>query len=163
MTRGVKFIRHRPSVLAMLVVLVIADWAGTVTALWFCFKALGNPIGIGTLLTGFSLGITAGFVSFVPGGLGVQEGSMAGVYALLGVPVRVALLAAVLFRIVYYFIPFLVTVPFYQRLRNPQTDLFRVWRTGSLQCGGYGIVADKKGGSSVEREALGKIIKGSQN
>lgn len=116
MTRGVKFIRHQPSVLAMLVVLVIADWAGTVTALWFCFKALGNPIGIGTLLTGFSLGITAGFVSFVPGGLGVQEGSMAGVYALLGVPVRVALLAAILFRIVYYFIPFLVSVPFYQRL-----------------------------------------------
>jgi uncharacterized protein (TIRG00374 family) len=116
MTRGVTVIRRRPTVLMMLVALAIGDWAGTVTALWFCFNALGNPVGIGTLLTGFSLGITAGFVSFVPGGLGVQEGSMAGIYALLGVPIGTAVLAAILFRIIYYFIPFLASLAFYRRL-----------------------------------------------
>ena len=73
-------------------------------------------MGLGTLLTGFSLGITAGFVSLVPGGLGVQEGSMAGIYALLGVPIGVAIVAAILFRIVYYFIPFLASLGFYRRL-----------------------------------------------
>jgi len=116
MTRGVALVRQRPFLLVVLILLAICDWAGTVTALWFCFYALGNPIGLGTLLTGFSLGITAGFISLVPGGLGVQEGSMAGIYALLGVPFQIAVLAAILFRIVYYFIPFLASLSFYRRL-----------------------------------------------
>jgi uncharacterized protein (TIRG00374 family) len=124
MTHGVAIISHRPAVLAALLALAIGDWGSTVTALWFCFDALGNPIGVGTLLTGFSLGITAGFVSLVPGGLGVQEGSMAGLYALLGVPLRTAVLAAILFRIVYYFVPFLVSLGFYRRLlrESPQAE-----------------------------------------
>jgi uncharacterized protein (TIRG00374 family) len=116
MTRGVALIRQRPLVLALLLALTVVDWVSTVTALWFCFYALGNPIGIGTLLTGFSFGVTAGFISFVPGGLGVQEGSMAGIYALLNVPIRTAVLAAILFRVVYYFIPFLASLGFYRRL-----------------------------------------------
>jgi uncharacterized membrane protein YbhN (UPF0104 family) len=52
----------------------------------------------------------------IPGGLGVQEGSMAAVYALLGVPFGQALLAAILFRAIYYFIPFLFSLGFYWRL-----------------------------------------------
>ncbi|MGD0794577.1 MAG: flippase-like domain-containing protein [Dehalococcoidales bacterium] len=116
MTRGVALVRGRPVALVNLLLLTVADWASTVTALWFCFYALGNPVSIGTLLTGFSLGIAAGFVSFIPGGLGVQEGSMAGIYALLGVPITSAVLAAILFRVVYYFLPFLASLGFYRRL-----------------------------------------------
>jgi uncharacterized membrane protein YbhN (UPF0104 family) len=41
---------------------------------------------------------------------------MAGIYALLGVPVRTAVLAAILYRIVYYFLPFFVSLGFYRRL-----------------------------------------------
>ena len=116
MTRGIAIIRQRPQILVVLLLLAIADWTSTVAALWFCFDALGNPVGLGTLLTGFSLGIIAGFISMVPGGLGVQEGSMAGIYTLLGVPIRTAALAAILFRIVYYFLPFLVSLAFYRHL-----------------------------------------------
>jgi uncharacterized protein (TIRG00374 family) len=114
--RGITIIGHRPALLVELIGLSVCDWASTTTALWFCFYALGNPVGVGTLLTGFSLGVTAGFVSLVPGGLGVQEGSMAGIYALLGVPIGTAVLAAILFRLVYYFIPFLASLGFYRRL-----------------------------------------------
>ena len=116
MTRGVTIIRHRPNVLIPLILVAIGDWAGTAIALWFCFAALGTFMGAGTLITGFSLGITAGFVSMVPGGLGVQEGSLAGIYALFGIPIGTAVLAAILFRIVYYFVPFLVSLGFYRRL-----------------------------------------------
>jgi glycosyltransferase 2 family protein len=120
MTRGVTIIRHRPGVLLILLLVAVGDWAGTVAALWFCFAALGTFLGMGTLITGFSLGITAGFISMVPGGLGVQEGSMVGIYTLLGVPVRAAVLAAILFRIVYYFVPFLISLGFFHRLiREP--------------------------------------------
>ena len=52
----------------------------------------------------------------IPGGLGVQEGSMAGIYALLGVPLNQAVLAAILFRVVYYFAPYLVSLAFYRRM-----------------------------------------------
>jgi glycosyltransferase 2 family protein len=116
MTRGVTIIRHHPRVLIPLILVAIGDWAGTAIALWFCFAALGIFMGAGTLITGFSLGITAGFVSMVPGGLGVQEGSLAGIYALFGIPIGTAVLAAILFRIVYYFVPFLVSLGFYRRL-----------------------------------------------
>ena len=116
MTRGISIIRHRPGVLATLLLVAVGDWAGTVAALWFCFAALDTFLGVGVLITGFSLGITAGFISMVPGGLGIQEGSLVGIYTLLGVPIKTALLAAILFRIVYYFVPFLISLGFYHRL-----------------------------------------------
>jgi uncharacterized protein (TIRG00374 family) len=61
-----------------------------------------------------------GLVSMIPGGLGAQEGSMGAVYALLGVPLEQAMLAAILFRAVYYLVPFLISLAFYRRLlREP--------------------------------------------
>jgi len=124
MSQGVMLIRQRPKVLWMLILVAVGDWAGTIGALWFCFAALGTFLGAGVLVTGFSLGITAGFISMVPGGLGVQEGSMVGIYALFGVQVRTAVLAAILFRIVYYFVPFLVSIGFFHHLlQGPQREL----------------------------------------
>lgn len=113
---GVEAIRRRPIVLALPVALIIGDWVANVAALWFCFDALGEAVGPGILLTGFVVGVAVGLVSFVPGGLGIQEGSMVGAYALLGVPFEQAVLAAVLFRVVYYFIPFGVSLLLYRRL-----------------------------------------------
>jgi uncharacterized protein (TIRG00374 family) len=116
MTRSVATMRAHPGLLLLLVGLTAADWGSSVAALWYCFDALGNPISPGVLLTGFALGITAGVLSMVPGGLGVQEGSMAGVYALLGVPLQTGALASILFRVVYYLVPYLVSLGFYWRL-----------------------------------------------
>ena len=124
MGRGVTLIRQRPRVIWMLLLMAVGDWTGTIAALWFCFAALGTYLSAGVLITGFSLGITVGFISMVPGGLGVQEGSMVGIYTLLGVSVRTAILAAILFRIVYYFVPFLISIGFFQHLlRGSQREL----------------------------------------
>jgi uncharacterized protein (TIRG00374 family) len=116
LTRGVAVLRQQPTTLAILLLLAVVDWASTIAALWFCFAAIGEQLSIGTLMAGFSLGITAGFVSFIPGGLGVQEGSMAGIFGLMGVPVSTAFLGAILFRIVYYLVPFIVSLGCYRRL-----------------------------------------------
>jgi len=123
MSRGTAVIASRPSVLIILIALTLFDWVSALTALWFCFFALGKVVGTSTLITGFSLGITAGFISFIPGGLGVQEVSMAGIYSLLGVPLSTAILASILFRIVYYFVPFLVSLQFYHRLLRNKPDI----------------------------------------
>ena len=114
--RGVAAIRARPRLLVAPLALVVGDWVASVAALWFCFNALGSPIGIRVLLAGFAVGVVAGMLSMVPGGLGVQEGSMAATYALLGVPLSQAVLAAIMFRFVYYIVPFLVSLGFYRRL-----------------------------------------------
>jgi uncharacterized protein (TIRG00374 family) len=116
MTRGVGVVQTRPLLLAIMIALVVIDWGACVAALWFCFNALDDPISLDVLLTGFSLGVTAGVLSMVPGGLGVQEGSMSGIYALLGVPLQQAVLASILFRLVYYLIPYLASLGFYWRL-----------------------------------------------
>jgi uncharacterized protein (TIRG00374 family) len=116
MTQGVLAIRQRPLLAVGLILITVLDWTASMTALWFCFDALGNPLGVEVLIAGFSIGLTAGALSMVPGGLGVQEGSMAGVYALLGTPFRQAILAAILFRIVYYLVPYVVSLAFYGRL-----------------------------------------------
>lgn len=114
--RGVSALKANPASLAGPLILVVGDWGASIATLWFCFDALGQPIGVGILIAGFAVGVAVGLISMVPGGLGAQEGSMAATYALFGVPLGQAVLAAVLFRIVYYIVPFLVSLAFYRRL-----------------------------------------------
>jgi uncharacterized protein (TIRG00374 family) len=116
LTRGVAAVERAPATMLIPVGLAILDWACCLVTLYLCFRALGATLAPGVLLTGFSVGVVAGLVSMIPGGLGVQEGSMAGVYALLNVKFEQALLASVLFRVVYYFIPYLASLMLYRRL-----------------------------------------------
>jgi uncharacterized protein (TIRG00374 family) len=113
---GFVALRRRPSLMVLPLLLVVLDWAASVLALDACFLALRTPIHPGVLLTGFAIGVSLGFWSMLPGGLGVQEGSMAGIYVLLGVGYERALLAAMLFRIIYYVLPFAASLPLYARL-----------------------------------------------
>lgn len=115
-TLGVEDLReHRENRLPLGISIAI-DVAATIVALWFCFAALGISVNPGVLLTGFNFGITLTVISFIPGDMGVQEASMAGVFALFGVPFSQGVIAAVLFRIVYYFLPFIASLPFYWSL-----------------------------------------------
>ena len=116
LTRGLASLRARPVRLVGLLAAIIGDWLFCAAAVWFCFAALGIRLHAGVLLSGFFIGIAAGALSMLPGGMGVQDGSMAGVYALLGVPFGPALLAAVLFRVTYYLIPFAFGLAVYGRL-----------------------------------------------
>ena len=111
---GLSALRDRPLALGIPVVLVLADRIARVAVVWVCFQALGSEVGLGVTATGFAVGVAAGVMSMVPGGLGVQEGSMAGTYHLLGVPLEEAVLASVLFRAVYYMAPFAVSLAFYR-------------------------------------------------
>ncbi len=114
LTRGSSTLRHHPFRLVQLLGLVTVDWTSCVLAIGCCFEALGSSLSIGVLVTGFAIGVVAGLISMVPGGLGVQDGSMTGIYVLLGVPLEQAVLASVLFRVVYYMIPFVVSLVFYR-------------------------------------------------
>ncbi len=112
MTRGVGAVRRSPSQLFWVMVLTWLDWLGSVAVLSFCLNAFGPAVPFGVVVSGFVLGIVAGVMSMIPGGLGVQEGSMTGVLALLGVPIGQALLAAVLFRAIFFFLPYVMSLGF---------------------------------------------------
>jgi uncharacterized protein (TIRG00374 family) len=108
----------------LLAVTVLGDVAAMITGLFFCFKALGIPVHAGVLITAFNFGITLTVISFIPGDLGVQEASIAGILVIFGVPFAEGILAAMLFRVLYYFAPFILSLGFYWGLlkesRQPQ-------------------------------------------
>jgi uncharacterized protein (TIRG00374 family) len=104
--------RQIPPVLAT----TFGEIGGIILSLWFCFKALGVAVSPWVMLTGFNLGVTLGLFGFIPGRIGVQEATMAGVLALFGIPITVGAIVALVFRVVYYLIPFIVTLPVYWSL-----------------------------------------------
>jgi len=116
LTHGLVALKGRPWALTLLLVLMAGGWAFEAVVLWFCFGALGNAPSLGVLLSGFGIGLSAGNLSLIPGGLVVQEASMAGTYALLGMPFAQSALTAILFRVVSVFVPFFISLPFYVRL-----------------------------------------------
>lgn len=113
---GLAAMRGRPVVLFLPLLLITVEWVMVVAGLWFCFNALGTSLSLGSLLTGFSVGISAGNVAMIPAGLGVQEASMSGVYAIFGTAFEQAVLVSLLFRILYDIIPFVTSLPFYRKL-----------------------------------------------
>ena len=121
LNRGLIEVRRRPKSLILPVALILADRVARVGVIWFCFQALGSDVEFGVTVTGFAIGVAAGVMSMVPGGIGVQEGSIVGTYHLLGVPLEEAVLASILFRAVYYMLPFGISLGFYRRLMKAET------------------------------------------
>ena len=119
---GLAAFRARPLALAFPVALVLADRLLRVAVVWLCFQALGSDVSVGVAVTGFAIGIAAGVMSMVPGGVAVQEGAMAGTYHLLGVPLEEAVLVAILFRVIYYMAPFAISLAFYHRVMKVGSD-----------------------------------------
>jgi uncharacterized protein (TIRG00374 family) len=116
LTLGTDNLRRKKENRLPLAVTIVVDVGTTMIALWFCFAALGIPVDPWALFTAFNFGITLTIISFIPGDIGVQEASMAGAFALFGVPFSQGVIAAVLFRVVYYFVPFILTLPLYWKL-----------------------------------------------
>jgi uncharacterized protein (TIRG00374 family) len=116
LTRGTQEIRRRPMKLVWILLLTLVDFICSIAAMGFCFNAMGLPVRAGVLLTGYVIGIMAGLLSMVPGGFGVQEGSMAGIFVLLGIQFEQAILATILFRFIYYLLPYFLILLIYNRL-----------------------------------------------
>jgi uncharacterized protein (TIRG00374 family) len=113
---GLTALWSQPFTLLLIIMLIAVDWVFSAVALLFCFDALGQAIEPGVLMSGFVIGIIAGVLSMVPGGIGIQEGSMAGIFTLLGASLEKSILASILFRVIYFLIPFVVSLGFYWQI-----------------------------------------------
>lgn len=85
------------------------DWMFMFLCLRYSFQAVHCPISLRELAVGFSAGIFAGLFSITPVSLGLMEGSMAGAFYLLGKDYNQALLAVLLYRLAYYWLPLAVS------------------------------------------------------
>lgn len=122
LSRGILLMRLKPLRLLSAILFTWFEWFASVFTLGYCLEAFGPKQSFGVVMTGYVIGITLGLASMIPGGLGVQEGAMTFVFTMLGVSLGQAVLATILFRAIYYFLPYLVSLVFYQpllRTSNP--------------------------------------------
>ena len=69
------------------------------------FVAARSAPGVGVLLAGYGLPLLVGKVAVIPGGLGVVEGGMVGVYHALGVPTATAVTVVLAYRVLSFWLP----------------------------------------------------------
>lgn len=86
--------------------------------LYFLFVAAGHAVSPGVLLAGYGLPLLLGKVSFLPGGVGIVEGTMASLYKSLGVPDGVTVVVILAYRALSFWLPTLVGFPLIPYLQH---------------------------------------------
>jgi uncharacterized protein (TIRG00374 family) len=114
LNRGIEFLLERKRRMAAPTVWIVVDWYFTMLILYGGFLSVRYPIPMSYVVVGFAVGIILSLVSLVPGGLGVMEGSMAAIFASLGVPFETAVVAVLIFRVTYYLMPMIISVFFFR-------------------------------------------------
>jgi uncharacterized protein (TIRG00374 family) len=84
------------------VVISIAAWFVECVASWLLLKGLGIDAGLLLVTFVFAIGTLAGALAMIPGGLGVAEGSMTGLFVASGIARNSAVAATLLIRIVTF-------------------------------------------------------------
>jgi uncharacterized protein (TIRG00374 family) len=80
--------------------------------LYFLFLAAGHSVSLGVLLTGYGLPLLFGKMAFfVPGGVGVVEGTMAAIYSGLGVQSSIMVVVILVYRVISFWLPSLLGFP----------------------------------------------------
>ncbi|MCX8072402.1 MAG: flippase-like domain-containing protein [Candidatus Binatia bacterium] len=114
--RGIDFLLSRKRHMIGPVFWIVVDWLGTLYILSTAFLCVGVSVPITFVVVGFAVGIVLSLISLIPGGLGVMEGSMAAIFASLGVPFEAAVVAVLLFRVAYYLLPLVISVFFFRNM-----------------------------------------------
>jgi len=80
--------------------------------IYFLFIAASHRVSLGVLLTGYGLPLLLGKMAFmVPGGVGVIETTMVGLYDGLGVPDAVTVVVVLAYRLLSFWLPLLLGFP----------------------------------------------------
>jgi phosphatidylglycerol lysyltransferase len=107
------------------IVLAVVDLGVSAVVLWLLLPA-GSDVTLLGFLGAYSIAITAGIISHVPGGLGVFESLI--VLGLPGVPADQLIGSLLAWRAVYYLLPLLVASLLFasQELRSQRSKLARI-------------------------------------
>lgn len=98
--------------------------------LYFIFIAAHNQISLEILLVGYGLPLLLGRIAFIiPGGIGVIETAMVGLYTGLGVPYSTAFAAVFAYRLVSFWLPLLIGFLMVPILQNRHEHLLNLIKT----------------------------------
>lgn len=113
---SLNLIMRNSTILLRPAVYALFDWLLMFLCLKFSFLAVQYSVDNTTLLVGFSVGIFLNLFSLTPASIGLMEGSMAACFYLMGLDYERALLATLIYRLAYYFLPILVSLFYYKQL-----------------------------------------------
>jgi len=107
---GMEFFATRPRAMIGPLAWIFLDWVFTIAVLYASFFSIGSSVTYSQVVIAFSVGIVFAVLSFVPGGVGVLEMALSGMFASAGVPAHESVLAIMIFRISFYVIPVLLAL-----------------------------------------------------
>ncbi|WP_428897766.1 hypothetical protein Dip518_001559 [Parelusimicrobium proximum] len=107
---GIHAIHKKRKQLTKAIIYICMDWLFTMLVLYFAFRAVGIMISPAVLVTGFAIGMATTLIPILPGGLGAMELAMTAVYNRLGIGWDQALMACLIYRVLYYIIPGIVSI-----------------------------------------------------
>jgi phosphatidylglycerol lysyltransferase len=138
-------IAAHPQRLGRLLVIALAAHLINLSSLHAVFLAFHQPVSLGLLIAAYAVGVLFWIVAITPQGIGVVEGVMALVITSLGVPADRALVIALAFRGLTFWLPFFVGFVLLQRVRlfstatRAQSEIWSV-RLVALLTGAMGII-----------------------
>ena len=127
---GIDLIHKKKKKMTWTIIYVCADWLFTILVLFFAFRAVGVHIAAGVLVAGFAVGMVTTLIPILPGGLGAMELAMTAVYAQMGIDWDAALMATLIYRVVYYVLPGIISIFIYWGLQLSATPYKRLAKEG---------------------------------
>jgi len=95
----------------------IAWWAFDIAVLWACFHAFGASPPKGVIVMSYFVGMIGNTLP-LPGGIGGVDGGMIGAFSAFGVPVQVAVVSVLAYRVFAFWLPTLPGAVAYLQLRR---------------------------------------------
>lgn len=115
-------IKNAPVRLARTILIALGCHLIDLACLFTVFLAFDQPVGFGALFAGYSMAILFWIASPTPQGVGVVEAVTAMVFASLGVPGSKAIVIALAFRGVTFWLPLLVGMIVLKRISSFKTQ-----------------------------------------
>ena len=120
--RSLNMILRNRAILITPASLALLDWILMFLCLKFSFIAINYPVNNKVLMVGFSIGLFMSLFSLTPASIGLTEGSMAWSFYLMDLDYESCLLAILIYRAAYYYIPIAVSILFFKHF-FPSSDL----------------------------------------
>jgi glycosyltransferase 2 family protein len=115
-------ITHHPRELALTLCCGLAGKVLSLSSLYAIFLAFRQPIPLGSLVAGFSIGVVFWVITFIPHGVAAMEGMMLLVFTSLGIPGPRAAAITLVFRGVNYWLPLVLGFIFLRYIRAFDID-----------------------------------------
>lgn len=111
---GLSFMQKNGRAMITPIAFIIADWFLTLVVLWGCFYSVGLNVPFALVSVGFAIGILSTLVSITPAGIGIMETAVTAIFVTLGQPLEPTIVAVILFRLIFYALPFGMSLGFFR-------------------------------------------------